>query len=101
MLLAHSSAHVIAKSTVANLSYDPIKDFVPVAPLGNLPNVLVISPEKHISTVEQLVALGKERPVTFGSIGVGKARCTLLWSGFGSAPASRRSRSRSREHRKP
>jgi tripartite-type tricarboxylate transporter receptor subunit TctC len=71
MLLAHSSAHVIAKSTVVNLSYDPIKDFVPVAPLGNLPNVLVISPEKHISTVEQLVALGKERPVTFGSIGVG------------------------------
>ncbi len=36
-LLAHSSAHVIAKSTVANLSYDPIADFAPVAPLGNLP----------------------------------------------------------------
>ena len=70
-LLAHSSAHVIAKSTVANLSYDPIKDFVPVAPLGNLPNVLVISPEKHIKTVQELVAAGKERPITFGSIGVG------------------------------
>jgi tripartite-type tricarboxylate transporter receptor subunit TctC len=34
-LLAHSSAHIIAPSTVANLPYDPIKDFVAVAPLGN------------------------------------------------------------------
>src|SRR5471030_1962334 len=70
-LLAHSSAHIIAPSTVANLPYDPIKDFVAVAPLGNLPNVLVISPSKNIKTVQELVALGKTRPITFGSIGVG------------------------------
>src|SRR6476660_4859866 len=33
-LLAHSSAHISSPSTVANLQYDPIKDFVAVAPLG-------------------------------------------------------------------
>jgi len=70
-ILAHSSAHVISKSTVANLSYDPLRDFAAVAPLGNLPNVLVVSPEKNIKTVQQLVAIGKERDITFGSIGVG------------------------------
>jgi len=70
-LLAHSSAHIIAPSTVANLPYDPIKDFAAVAPLGNLPNVLVISPSKNIKTVQDLVALGETRPITFGSIGVG------------------------------
>jgi tripartite-type tricarboxylate transporter receptor subunit TctC len=70
-LLAHSSAHVIAPSTVANLPYDPIKDFAAIAPLGNLPNVLVIAPSKNIKTVEELVALGKTQPITFGSIGVG------------------------------
>lgn len=70
-LLAHSSAHVISPSTVANLSYDPIKDFAAVAPLGNLPLVLVISPSKNIKTIQELVALGKQRPITFGSIGVG------------------------------
>ena len=37
-LLAHSSALVISPFTVANAHYDPVKDFVPVAPLGNLPN---------------------------------------------------------------
>lgn len=70
-LLAHSSAHVISPSTVANLPYDPIKDFAAVAPLGNLPLVLVIAPSKNIKTIQELVALGKQRPITFGSIGVG------------------------------
>ena len=70
-LLAHSSAHVIAPSTVANLPYDPIRDFAAIAPLGNLPNVLVIAPSKNIKTVQELVALGKTQPITFGSIGVG------------------------------
>jgi tripartite-type tricarboxylate transporter receptor subunit TctC len=70
-LLAHSSAHVISPSTVANLPYDPIKDFAAVAPLGNLPLVLVIAPSKNIKTIQELVALGKKRPITFGSIGVG------------------------------
>ncbi|HEY5225648.1 MAG TPA: tripartite tricarboxylate transporter substrate binding protein [Methylovirgula sp.] len=70
-LLAHSSAHIIAPSTVANLSYDPIKDFTAVAPLGNLPNVLVIAPSANIKTLKELVAIGKTRPITFGSIGPG------------------------------
>ena len=70
-LLAHSSAHIIAPSTVANLSYDPIKDFVAVAPLGTLPNVLVIAPSANIKTLQELVATGKHRPITFGSIGPG------------------------------
>lgn len=70
-LLAHSSAHIIAPSTVANLSYDPIKDFAAVAPLGNLPNVLVIAPSANIKTLKDLVTVGKTRPITFGSIGPG------------------------------
>src|SRR4249920_1067460 len=59
-LLAHSSAHIIAPSTVANLQYDPIKDFAAVAPLGNLPNGLVIAPARNIKTVQELVAEGKK-----------------------------------------
>jgi tripartite-type tricarboxylate transporter receptor subunit TctC len=70
-LLAHSSAFVISPSTIANLPYDTIKDFAPIAVLGNLPTVLVVGPSKNIRTVQDLVALGKTRPITFGSIGVG------------------------------
>lgn len=70
-ILAHSSALVIAPSTVKNMPYDPIKAFVPIAALGNLPNVLVVSPSKNIKTIQELVALGKKKPITYGSIGVG------------------------------
>ncbi len=70
-LLAHSSALVISPLTVANAHYDPVKDFVAVAPLGNLPNVLVIAPAKNIHTVQELVAAAHKRPVTFGIVGVG------------------------------
>lgn len=69
-ILVHSSALVIAPSTVANVPYDPVTDLAAVAPLGDLPSVLVVSPSKGIRTVQELVALGKRSPVMFGSIGV-------------------------------
>ena len=70
-LLAHSSAIVVSPYTVANANYDPIKDFVAVAPLANLPNVLVVAPSKKIHTVQEFVATAKKRRITYGSAGVG------------------------------
>ncbi len=70
-LLAHSSALVVSPFTVANAHYDPIKDFVPVAPLGNLPNVLVLTPSKNIRTLKDFVAYAKKNRITYGSAGIG------------------------------
>jgi tripartite-type tricarboxylate transporter receptor subunit TctC len=70
-LLAISTAHTIAPATVANMAYDPVKDFAAITSLGRLPNVLVISPSKNIRTVQQLVEAGKVTPITFGSTGIG------------------------------
>ena len=70
-LLSISTAHTIAPATVANLAYDPVKDFTAVAALGNLPNVLVIAPSKNIHSVKDLVAASKVKPITFGSTGIG------------------------------
>jgi tripartite-type tricarboxylate transporter receptor subunit TctC len=70
-LLAHSSALVVSPFTVANAHYDPIKDFVPVAPLGNLPNVLVVAPSKNIRTLKDFVAYAKKNRITYGSAGIG------------------------------
>jgi tripartite-type tricarboxylate transporter receptor subunit TctC len=69
--LAASSGYTIAPATFPNLGYDPIKDFVGISTLGNLPNVLVIAPSKNIRTVQELVAMAKKSPITFGSTGVG------------------------------
>ena len=69
-LLAASSGYTIAPATVAKLPYDPIKDFVAITSLGNLPNVLVIAPSKNIRTVQQLVAVAKVTPITYGTTGI-------------------------------
>lgn len=70
-LLAHSSGLVVSPFTVANAHYDPIKDFIAVAPLANLPNVLVVAPMHNIRTVHEFVANAKNRRITYGSAGVG------------------------------
>jgi tripartite-type tricarboxylate transporter receptor subunit TctC len=70
-LLAHSSAVVVSPFTVANAHYDPIRDFVPVAPLANLPNVLVVAPSQNIHTVQEFVANAKKKRITYGSAGIG------------------------------
>ena len=70
-LLAHSSGIVVSPFTVANAHYDPIKDFVAVAPLANLPNVLVVAPSQNIHTVQEFVASAKSKRITYGSAGVG------------------------------
>ena len=74
-ILAHGSAHTIAPSLYANLSYDPARDFSAVVPLGVSPNVLVVSPTKGFKTVGDLVTAAKARPGTFNfsSVGVGTA----------------------------
>ena len=69
--LAHSSGLVVSPFTVANAHYDPIKDFVAVAPLANLPNVLVVAPSQNIRTVQEFVANAKRKRITYGSAGVG------------------------------
>jgi tripartite-type tricarboxylate transporter receptor subunit TctC len=70
-LLATSSAYTIAPATFPSLPYDPVKDFVGITSLGNLPSVLVIAPSKGIRTLQQLVDFAKVNPITFGSTGIG------------------------------
>jgi len=70
-LLASSSGLVVSPFTVANAHYDPIKDFVAVAPLANLPNVLVVAPVQNIHTVQEFVANARKNRITYGSAGVG------------------------------
>src|SRR5262245_60911573 len=71
-LLSHSAAHTIAPSLYPNLSYDPVRDFSAVAPLGVTPNVLVVSPARGFKTARDLVA-AKAKPgsLNFASAGVG------------------------------
>ena len=54
----HSANPYLLKS----LSYDPVKDFTPIARTGDLPFMLVINPEIPAKSVAELIALAKKEP---------------------------------------
>ena len=72
-ILVHSNAIVTVPAIQANVPYDPVRDFSGITPLGNVPLVLVISPEKNVKTLQQLVAMAKARPgtINYAAAGIG------------------------------
>ncbi len=70
--IATASTHAVAASLSANLPYDPIKDFAPVAMIGSQPYVLVLQPALPARNLAELIALAKAKPGTlnYGSAGV-------------------------------
>ena len=67
------STHAINASLYKNLSYDPVKDFEPVALVAFLPNVLLVDPNLGVNSVAELIALLKkdEKKRSFASSGAG------------------------------
>lgn len=58
----------------AKLTYDPLKDFVPVSQLAVVPNMLVVNPGRvKARSVRDLIAEAKAQPgkMTFASAGIG------------------------------
>jgi len=72
-LLVNTSAQAYSAVLVKNLPYDPLKDFIAVAPLTSQPYVLVSGKSSGITTVRELVAAAKANPgrTKFGSTGIG------------------------------
>ena len=72
-LLFNSSAQAVNPALYAKLPYDTLKDFTPIAPVAEQPNVLVVGLGSPIRTVAELVAAAKAKPgqLNFGSAGTG------------------------------
>ncbi len=72
-LVTSSTSMANGKVLHSHLSYDPQRDFVPVAMFGTQPNVLVASKQSGFKTVADLVAAAKAKPgtLTFASAGIG------------------------------
>ncbi len=73
LFLTTAGAVTISPHVMANIPYDPFRDFAPVAEVVTNTTVLAVSPKMGIKTAKELVALAKEKPgaITFGSTGVG------------------------------
>ena len=71
-ILVHSNALVTAPA-IQSMPYDPVRDFSGITPLGNVPLVLVIAPEKNIKTLKEFVAAAKAKPgsINYAAAGIG------------------------------
>jgi tripartite-type tricarboxylate transporter receptor subunit TctC len=73
LLLGTGSTHGTNSSVYAKLSYDPARDFAPIALVTSSPLVLVANPTVPAKTTAELIALAKSKPgqLAFGSYGTG------------------------------
>ena len=72
-LLMSEASHVISAAVGAKLPYDPIKDFQPVALVGQIPFGLTVNSNTPVRTLKEFIAWAKAspKPLTYGTAGVG------------------------------
>jgi len=71
--LANTTSHGATSALNAGLSFDPIRDFAPVALFAYSPFVLLVTPGLAASSVAELIALAKAKPgaLNYASAGIG------------------------------
>jgi tripartite-type tricarboxylate transporter receptor subunit TctC len=62
LLMATNSTHAANPSLMKNLTYDPVKDFAPLARVGSYIFMLVINPQIPAKTIPELIAYAKDNP---------------------------------------
>jgi len=72
-LLLSTPGIAISPSLYSKLGYDAARDFVPVARVTSIPNVMVVHPSVPAKTLKQFIALARAHPgkINFGSGGPG------------------------------
>src|SRR6516164_159146 len=71
-ILVNSNSLVTAPA-IQHMPYDPVTDLAGITPLGNVRLLMVISPEKGIKTLKELVARAKASPgaINYAAAGIG------------------------------
>src|SRR5436305_1464854 len=62
LFVTTNTTHSANPYLLKTLSYDPMKDFTPIARTGDLPFMLVIHPDIPAKSVAELIALAKKEP---------------------------------------
>lgn len=71
LLLTAEHTFTVNPSLYEKLAYDPDKDFTPITGLITISQALVMHPSMSAKTVAELVALSKQKPLTYASLGAG------------------------------
>lgn len=73
VLVANDSVLTMVPNIDSDAGYDPMKDFLPVARLVNIPLGLIANPNFPAKSIKEMVALAKEKPtsINYASGGIG------------------------------
>jgi tripartite-type tricarboxylate transporter receptor subunit TctC len=71
LLQASLGSHVLSAALRPQLGYDPIKSFTPLAFVGVVPSLLVVSAQSKIASLADLLAEAKYKTLSYGSAGPG------------------------------
>ncbi len=73
LFLTTAGAVTVSPHIMANMPYDPLRDFAPVALVTTVTEVIVVSPKLGITSIKELVAAAKAKPgaIPFASTGIG------------------------------
>jgi len=74
LMIASGATMAVNVSLHKKLPYDPAVDFVPIALIARVPEVLVVNAALPVRSIADLRQLAKERPLTFASAGAGTAQ---------------------------
>jgi len=72
-LLVHTIAFITSPMLYENAGYDPLKDFMPVAMISQVPTTVSVHPSVPVHSVKELLELAKSRPdqLIYASSGIG------------------------------
>jgi tripartite-type tricarboxylate transporter receptor subunit TctC len=73
LLLGSTGPMAVNKLIYSSLSFDPVRDFSPIALIGIVPQAIVVGKRLPVRTLQELVAHAKANPgkLNFGNSGVG------------------------------
>jgi tripartite-type tricarboxylate transporter receptor subunit TctC len=71
LVLGSTTTHGIAPSLYKKMQYDVSKDFESVSLVATIPHLIVVTPGLPVKTMDDLIKLSKQRPLNFGSAGIG------------------------------
>jgi len=76
LFMGGNSSLIMSVSLYDKLSYDPVKDFVPITQIFVAANLLVVHPDVPVKSIDELVALAKAKPgqLTYGHTGTGSSQ---------------------------
>lgn len=73
LVLGTFGTHAVNYALVEKLPYHPLEDFVPVIPIGAVPNVLVVAAASPMKSLTDIVAAARAKPgaLSHASTGIG------------------------------